>query len=348
MSCARRHYSFSEHDGMSFTDKYRLRGSQWRDHYDRANIAFIFITLLVLFGSCLWSIVAKKQSPVARKTLVWFIPAVVFAIIVFLWTAINLILVEECASVERLFIIFQAIFGSFQFLMNIFLLAAAYTFLIPLTSFGKAALNRRSTSPILAAHLAFCGLLVIFWLVFLSLQLRLDVESTLYVGNDSDEIFNAMGIINFVFDLLYLLACIEVILLATSFLTTCQGRNKQIATIFLIAISIPLFIRSVWDIVLDGMNAFDDYAAALNPRLVFARNIFWYICNIAIYAALAFSISRLEADDEVEAEDFQPAVVEQQTVPRVTGGSVSGWDRASMRDHSQDPIYNGPEMVRDV
>lgn len=98
--------------------------------------------------------------------------------------------------------------------------------------------------------------------------------------------------------------------------------------------------------MIDGISAFD-YNEGLNRQVLFARNMFYYICTIAIFVSMAFVITRLEIDDEAQTGDFPPAVVERST-PRVAGGLEPGLDKASTRDHSQDPIYNGPEMMRGV
>ncbi|KAL8663681.1 MAG: hypothetical protein Q9202_003627 [Teloschistes flavicans] len=360
---------FGFYDSSSWFAKICLQGgSEWKSDYDRATIAFVFITLIALVVSCIWAVVVRKRSPVARKTLVWFIPAVVFAIVsvtsfdlclrlkkliptlkssAYLWTAIDVILIEDNAHVEQLYLIFNSILSSFQLLMFASLLAAIYTFVIPLVSLGRAnSSSGRFMSPMLAGHLAFCGLLAIFWLIILSLQLALAVEVVKGVGTDSEGVFEAFGKTTFTFDLLYLLGSVEVIVLSASLLTTCRGQNRQIAVVFLIGVSVPLFILSLWLIVIDGISTFD-YNEGLNRQVLFARNMFYYICTIAIFVSMAFVITRLEIDDEAQTGDFPPAVVERST-PRVAGGLEPGLDKASTRDHSQDPIYNGPEMMRGV
>ncbi|KAI4099052.1 MAG: hypothetical protein L6R37_006157 [Teloschistes peruensis] len=348
MLCSSR-YRFFDHDSASWFTNVRIPGgSDWKSDYDRANIAFVFITLIVLIASCLWAAVVKKPSPAARKTFVWFMPAIVFAIIVYIWTAIGVIIIEECALVEQLYYIFDSILGSFQILEFAFLLAAIYIFVIPFTRFsGSAVLGSRSSmSPMLAGHLAFCGLLIIFWLVIFSLQLALVVQGVKDVGGDSEGIYKAFVRTNFTFDLLYLLGSIEVIVLSASFFTTCTGRNKQIAALFLFGVSVPLFILYLWIIVINGITTFD-YYFGLTPQVLFAHNLFVQICTMAIFASFAFVMTRFQLDDEAQTDSFQPTVV-QQHAPRVAGGLEPGWDRSSTRDHSQDPIYNGPELRHDV
>ncbi|KAI4193900.1 MAG: hypothetical protein LQ350_008097 [Teloschistes chrysophthalmus] len=310
MACSGR-FSFSYGESSSWFSKVRLgRGSEWRSGYDRATIAFLFITLIVLIASCLWAAVVRKPSPVARKTVVWFMPSVISAIIVYLWTAIDVILVEECARVEQLYFIFDTILSSFKVLAFAFLLAAIYTFVIPFTRFGGSALlrGRRSMSPMLAGHLGFCGLLIIFWLVLVSLQFALDVQIVKDGGGVSEGIYEAFMKTNFTYDLLYLLGSVEVIVLSASFFTTCSGRNKPMAVLFVFGVSVPLFIFSLWSIVIDGIITFE-YFNGLTRQVLFARNMFYYICTMAIFASFAFVMTRFQLDDdEAQTDSLQPTV----------------------------------------
>ncbi|KAL9584591.1 MAG: hypothetical protein Q9212_002025 [Teloschistes hypoglaucus] len=350
MGCSSRRFSLYYGESSSWFAKVRLlgSGSAWKSDYDRASIAFLFITLVVLIASCLSVAVVKKPSPVARKTVVWFMPSVVFAIIVCLWNAVDLILIQECARVEQLYIIVDSILSSFYVLEFACLLAAIYTFVIPSTRLGGSAMlgGKRSMSPMLGGHLAFCGLLIIFWMVGISLGLALDVQIVKGVGGDGEGVFKALLRTSFTYDLLYLLGSIEVIVLSASFFTTCTGRTKQIAVLFLFGVSVPLFIDSLWSTVFGGISNFN-YNDGLTRQVLFARKMFYYICTMAIFASFAFVLNRSQPDDDAQTGSFQPAV-DQQNAPRVAGGLEPGWDRSSTRDHSQDPIYNGSEIRHEV
>ncbi|KAL8706680.1 MAG: hypothetical protein Q9201_000314 [Fulgogasparrea decipioides] len=373
--CHRSYYHYSHNRaGSSWFTKGTLTGaSAWESDYERANIAFEIITVLCLLAICIWGITSPKQSPAARKLFVWFITSIVFAIMsvslvafaceatpdrvslilttgnyrFFLWSTINWILNVECARVQQLYFIFVAIFNSFEYLFNTFLLFAIFIHLIPLTPLAPK-------TPALRLHFLFCGLLFLLWLVALALSLAFDINGVIGTSDNEFEIDDAERKVILVYNLLYLLAALEVLGLGVMVFTSSRGSymKRKLYQVFLCFVGIPLLIRQIWITAIDLNNNFNIYYKTRRRHLWFANNMFYYICTIAIYAALAFVIKHLvelEDDNDLTGDEHEVRSVVQSTIPRAAaGGLESGWKRDSMRDHAQDPIYNGPEVVREV
>ena len=102
-----------------------------------------------------------------------------------------------------------------------------------------------------------------------------------------------------------------------------------------------LFIRQIWTTVIDGIYEFGavrDIIHVSSDKVWFANHMFYYICTIVAFAALVAAMSRLPDDQPREIDDTQQA----DPIPRLAE-PVEHWKRDSLRDHSQDPIWVGPE-----
>lgn len=118
----------------------------------------------------------------------------------------------------------------------------------------------------------------------------------------------------------------------------------QKSILCLVLIGVALFAREIWQSVIDGILALgtvEERYRALTIKTAFADQMFYYICTIIAYAALAVAMGSMQAgptEANQSRADDKPQLA----------ASEPSWRRTSMRAHSQDPIYNGPGVVRDV
>ncbi|KAL8711133.1 MAG: hypothetical protein Q9225_007170 [Loekoesia sp. 1 TL-2023] len=283
----------------------------------------------------------------------------------FTWSFIHVILHEEQVYVEQLYIIFDVIFLSLRYVAEILLLAAVLTLMM--SCMAVAANTRlRTTIRASAAHLVLCGVLGVFWLVILALKLTFYIQCVQGTGNHFRQISNAVLKLNFVYDLLYLIIVFGILAWGTVLLissTSGNGINRKVSetglflcqstvinllaqtsTVFFFAISIPLFIRQIWNTTIDGTYNLSVPVSIYHiesEKVWLANQLFYYVCTIVAYAALVAIIRRLQGES-VAAED----IYQVNPIPSLATPQAS-WKGESLRDHSQDPIYNGPK-VRDV
>ncbi|KAL8789327.1 MAG: hypothetical protein Q9213_001250 [Squamulea squamosa] len=130
----------------------------------------------------------------------------------FTFQAIDHILNEECVAVLQLYSIFSTLFWCLQYLANVLLLAAIFTYIIPRSVLTRQATQGTRTNPPLLLHLLFCGLLILFWLVITALAVAIVVQQVQGSGPVSNlALVRSLGRVEFVFDLFYLFATLEVI-----------------------------------------------------------------------------------------------------------------------------------------
>ncbi|KAI4120292.1 MAG: hypothetical protein LQ338_007116, partial [Usnochroma carphineum] len=316
----------------------------WRDQYDRANIAFAIIIVLALFGMMSWNFTIRKGTPTARKLSIWFTAAISFAIVYFTWSFIDWVLNEEFVSVEQIYRLFDIIFVSFSYVADILLLAAVLTLMVSCMVSANI-IKPRQISMVSNIHLALFGVLGLFWLVILALRIALVAEDVENTCKNYVSIANAAAKLDFVLQLLYLIVVFEFLIWGVVLLSSSKAgvAGRQTPTIALVIISSALFIRQILHTVIDGIFNIGS-AEALRHHLrqvLFANNMFYYICTIIVYAVLVAVMGRLREDSREVGKH------EADSVPRLSAPEPS-WERSSLRNHSQDPIRNGPAVVRDV
>ncbi|KAI4172370.1 MAG: hypothetical protein LQ343_003629 [Gyalolechia ehrenbergii] len=334
-----------QRDGSSWFTKYHLAGgSDWENKHQRANIAFQIITVLALLCISIGSFTVRNKSSTARRLFIWFLAAVSFAIIGLTWSFIDAILNEECVSVQQIYLIFEIVFLCLPYVADILLLVAV--------SILMTSCIARTTSKVSPVHLALCGLLGIFCLVLLALQLVFNVKAVEGGGTEIYNLLSAILRIHFAFDLLYLIIVVEILIFGIVVLYSSRGDPAKSKTpkILLVVIGIFLFIRQIWATVIDGIYNFDNNTLIYEVQreeIRLARQMFYYLCTVIVYAALVASMQhlQLQAEESAVTEDVHQAIAE--PIPYLPVPPEPSRKRDSFRDHSQDPIYIGPE-VRDV
>ncbi|KAL9595349.1 MAG: hypothetical protein Q9219_006503 [cf. Caloplaca sp. 3 TL-2023] len=360
-------YRSHHNAGSSWSAKVHLNGgSNWRNQYERANFALEIITILALLAIFIWASRVQKRSSTARNFFVWFMAAISFAIISFTWSAINIILNEETVAVAQIYIIFDTIFQTFFQIADILLLAAVLNLLVLYMAIAGIT-KVRATSKISRAHLAFCLVLAVFCIVYLALALAFSIERVERGTGSSNlrDIFNAARKINFVYDILYLLVVLEISVWSSILLCSPNSSSVPISRrtlpILILTAALSLLIRALWTLVTDGLYYLTTPSSRLETQETrLARQIFYYVCTIAVYAILVIAASRLQADDTTSFEDMYRGMEEEEeeankmlpptglVVPKV---EVEHWKRDSGRDHAQDPILHEQQEggeVRDV
>ncbi|KAL8944132.1 MAG: hypothetical protein Q9216_000637 [Gyalolechia sp. 2 TL-2023] len=342
-------YDLSYNDrgsSSSWFRKYHLSGgSDWENKHQRANIAFLIITVLALLSITVGAFTVRRTSSASRNLFTWFIAAISLAIIALTWSFIDAILNEECVSVQRIYVIFDIIFFYFRYIADTLLLAAVLIFMISCIA--------RATPKFSKIHLALCCILGLFFFVLLSLHLAFYVKLVEDGGYTTDDIYNAILRIQLTYDVLYLILVIEILVWGFVLLFSSRaGLGTQKAPrILLLIIGISLFIRQIWLTVMDAINNSNNYTLQYEVQrnsVGLARQMFYYLCTVVVYAALVASMKYTQPQREEPGaitHDVHRAVAE--PIPYLPAPPEPSWKRDSLRDHSQDPIYVGPE-VRDV
>ncbi|KAL8963841.1 MAG: hypothetical protein Q9183_004912 [Haloplaca sp. 2 TL-2023] len=316
--------SFYKRSSSPWTSKDRLTGgTEWHSDMVRAQVALTFIALLVLPGITIWSFTIQKRG---RGRL--FLPAIVLNFIAYLWTAISTILTEECASVAGVYAIFSSIFSHFQSLGLIVLLAGIFNELVNS--------SKLMSTQFMMIHLGYCGVLFLIWLASLCLDLATTIQYFEGTGSGLDQRAMATYRLDLALSALYLVAALYILVRAVMHLAWPQNKDKKASTITLTLIAIPLLVVAIWNLAIDAIiyhtltRAGADLEDVFNA--IFAGFVFVVVCIITIFVGLVLVMKMNAYSDD----GLGPTPIPQ----KVQG--AGHWDRQSMRDHSQDPIYNGP------
>ncbi len=307
---------------------------------------------------------------------------------------INIILNEECLSVQQVYLIFNVIFSSLRYLADVLLLATTFTYLIPRSILTRHATQNSRNLGSTLLHLLFCGLLGLFWLVITVILLAVviqQVRDTGIVGNF--DLINGVRKLDFTYNLLYLFAALEIVALAVMKLTSrakdpngsneptnskrvCElvdhpihldpslTTNIQQPLLFLILIALPLLIRSVWQLAIAARYELE-YSISVGlerEQLRLAQMLFYCLCTTLIYIGLALVIKQLgaetpftnamqETEEEKGKAGLGPEIPIMRAAPAPTpklrpfdpyAAPENSRSSRLSRDHSEDPIYNGP------
>ena len=140
--------------------------------------------------------------------------------------------------------------------------------------------------------------------------------------------------------------------------------NVQQSLLFLILIALPLLIRSIWQLAIAARYKLQNSISVglQREQLRVAQLFFYYLCTTLIYIGLALVIKQLGAEtpftndmQETEEEKGKAGLGPEIPIMRPAAAPTpnlqpfdpyapsqnSGSGRLS-RDHSEDPIYNGP------
>ncbi|KAI4281451.1 MAG: hypothetical protein L6R38_003689, partial [Xanthoria sp. 2 TBL-2021] len=192
------------------------------------------------------------------------------------------------------------------------------------------------------------------------------------VSSVNFELVNAVRKLDFTYHLLYFFAALEIVALAVMRLTSRPKApsssieptdDKNQPLLFLLLISIPLLIRSIWQIAIAARYELRDkfFVDIEGEALRLVQMLFYYLCTALIYFGLALIIRHLGAETsfignvhETEEQKGKAGLGPEIPIMRVAAPAEdvqafephapsrnSRWSRLS-RDHSQDPIYNGP------
>ncbi|KAL9036099.1 MAG: hypothetical protein Q9180_004490 [Flavoplaca navasiana] len=343
--------------------------SGWIDHYVRALFAFDILLLLALIGTLIYTLIARKRIPAARTLFVCFLAAICFMILFSAFYFIDIILREERPSVQLVYTIFQLLWVLLKLLADAFLLSAIFIYLLPRCLITEhPAPNFRSKVPILL-HVLFPGLLGLLWLTIFILTLVAIIQQTngSSVVVSTSDLSGIVSKLEFVYYLHYLLAALEIIVLAGMRLafhlrTRGEGvqisKNRKSSLLFLLMISLPLLIRSIWSLTISALYTLRDYYKSDDlvevVRVHFANMLFYFICTTLIYIGLALIIKSLgqeatftsayqleNGDGTAETGPEIPAMRVPAPAEMHEPGENVRPSRLS-RDYGQDPIYNGP------
>ncbi|KAI4267567.1 MAG: hypothetical protein LQ337_008286 [Flavoplaca oasis] len=344
--------------------------SGWVGHYVRALFAFDILLLLALIGTLIYTLIARKRIPAARTLFVCFLAAICFMILFSVFYFIDIILKEERATVQYVHTIFQLLYALLKLLADAFLLSAIFIYLLPrcfITKHPRVGCFL-SKVPILL-HVLFPGYIGLLWLTIFILTLAAIIQK----ANGSSGVVSTSDLsvivsrLEFAYYVQYFLAALEIIVLAgmrLAFQLRPRGdgvqisRTRKSSLVFLLMISLPLLIRSIWSLTISARYTLRDYWKSDDlmevVRVHFANMLFYLICTTLIYIGLALIIKGLgqdatltsayqleNGDGTAETSSGFPAMrVPAPAEMHEPGENVRPSRRS--RDHGQDPIYNGP------
>ncbi|KAL8959368.1 MAG: hypothetical protein Q9183_005646 [Haloplaca sp. 2 TL-2023] len=169
-------------------------------------------------------------------------------------------------------------------------------------------------------HLGYCGVLFLIWLASLCLDLATTIQYFEGTGSGLEQRALATYRLDLALSALYLVAALYVL--------------ASIITLILIAI--PLSVVAIWNLAIDATiyHTLTRPGADLEDvfNAIFAGFVFVVVCVITIFVGFVLVMKNNACFDD----GLGPTPIPQE----VQG--AGHWDRQSMRDHSQDPIYNGP------
>ncbi|KAL8881356.1 MAG: hypothetical protein Q9215_005881 [Flavoplaca cf. flavocitrina] len=359
-------------DGFSWNSGLNLNGgTAWASHYDRALLAFEILMVLALIGTFVFSLVPRRHTSTSKKLFICFLFAICVMIFTSTFDFIDRILNEECVRVQTIYLVFREIFVTLSYLADALLLVAIFIYLIPRSAISKHVNgSSRSKLPLLL-HLFVCGLLGLWWLIITILDLADVIQLVMQSGLVSNAaLHRAVARLEFSYNIIYFLASLEIVILAVIRLKSrsrvpddevqaSEGRKAPL--FFLLLISLPLLIRSIWQLAFAARYTLSDdssifYDESLGARVQLAKMLFYYICTALVYFGLAVIMKSLgqgttftianQVEDGDEKTGLSPEIPSMkgpgsvENVPRFDpytsrGGRIS-------RDHSQDPIYSGP------
>ncbi|KAL9030084.1 MAG: hypothetical protein Q9180_006946 [Flavoplaca navasiana] len=344
-------------------------GTAWTSNFVRAMLALEIVMTLALTGTLLSFLVTHKRTSAAEKRFIWFLAAISLMIFTSTFHFIDTILNEQNHCVQAVYLIFQIIFVNLRYLADALLLAAIFAHLSFKTT-DRDSQSLRSRGPTFV-HLLMCLPLGLLWLVITVLYLVIIIQQITRTGSVSNSnFFEAVRKLDLAYNGIYFIAAVEIFALGLIILTSSlkqhshtlhTGRNKKLLFLFAVLISVPLMIRAFWQIVitarwnLSDETSFDDVTS---PPIRLTHMLFYYLCTTLVYIGLALvirgptletifaSVHQAQQENAVlgpeipimrvaaPVENVQPFNPHAPTEP-------SRWSRIS-RDHSQDPIYNGP------
>ncbi|KAL9620413.1 MAG: hypothetical protein Q9204_008209 [Flavoplaca sp. TL-2023a] len=255
--------------------------------------------VLALVGTFVFSLVPRRRTSTGKKLFICFL----FAICVMI-----LILNEECVHVQTIYLVFRIIFITLWYLADALLLVAIFIHLVPRSAISKRANgSSRSKLPLLL-HFFVCGLLGLWWLIITILYLAIVIQQIIKSGLVSSAVLGrAIARLDFSYNIIYFLASLEIFILAVIRLKShskvqddevqaSEGRKAPV--LFLLLISLPLLIRSIWQLAFAARYTLPDdlsiaYDESLGARVQLAKMLFYYICTALVYIGLAIIMKSL-------------------------------------------------------
>ncbi|KAL8657416.1 MAG: hypothetical protein Q9226_001930 [Calogaya cf. arnoldii] len=339
----------------------------WTSQYGRATLAFEIIMALALLSTLIFSSTNRKRISAAKQLYICFLVAISLMIFTSTFHITDTILNEECLRVQNVYLIFEIIFLLLKYLADALLLAAIFIYLIPRSILTRQFTQSSPSKGPTYLHLLPCALLGLFWLVLTILYLIL-INTVISTSG----LVSGVRKLDFTYNLIYFLASLEIIVLAVMRLTSSRSKagresvqtseNKKSPLFFLLFISLPLLIRSIWGLAISArFNLSSDFFALENPALRLVQQLFYYLCTTLIYLGLALIVKNLSSEptftnmgqssEEEGKAGLGPEIPVMRVAapvedlrpfdPHASPRENSRGSRLS-RDHSQDPIYNGP------
>ncbi|KAL8836963.1 MAG: hypothetical protein Q9176_005964 [Flavoplaca citrina] len=330
-----------------------------RQSHGIATFALNIVLLSALIGVLLWFLLSRARTTATRSTSAYFITAISLAILTLLVRSVTFFigLAESSLSYALLLVIFSFL----QYLADALLLAAIFNYMVPRSAIATPATQSTPVNVPTRLNASLCSLLIVMWLVMTVLQ-------SAAVAQGFWGMYVAAQWLGLVFNLLYLCAAFEILLLATIAMRTSEqpnsipSQNRQTSTnssmqqwlLFLTLVATPLVVRQIWEsamglaYIVKSRNGteYDDEMIGAGV----ACQVFYVVCTAMVYAGLVLLLKNLSRKKFSERNAFGNAKdggngLELGTmgletpvmrVPAPVEDPV--WSRAA-QDYSQGPIH---------
>ncbi|KAL8878739.1 MAG: hypothetical protein Q9198_003519 [Flavoplaca austrocitrina] len=337
-------------------------GTGWTSNYVRAILALEIIMTLALIGTLASFLATHKRTSAAKKCFIWFLAAISLMIFTSTFHFIDTILNEQNLCVQAVYLIFEIFFVTLRYLADALLLAAIFAHLVPgFKTTDRDSQSSRSRGQTFV-HLLICLPLGLLWLVITVLYLVIIIQQITRTGSVSDNNFvEAVRKLDLTYNGIYFIAAVEIFALGIIILTSSSkqhshtlhtGRNRKVLKTMFNPIPYKV-ITARWN--LSDETSFDDVTS---PPVRLAHMLFYYICTTHVYIGLALVIRGPSLETmftnvhqrqqenaglgpEIPIMRVAAPVQDVQAFDPHAPTETSRWSRIS-RDHSQDPIYNGP------
>ncbi|KAL8885324.1 MAG: hypothetical protein Q9192_006663 [Flavoplaca navasiana] len=294
------YYEFSDSYGSSesYVSYTSISALSWvlRQSHGIATFALNIILLSTLIGVLLWFLLSRARTTATRSTSAYFITAISLTILTLFVRFVAFLVGTDVSSFA--YALFLVIFGFLQYLADALLLAAIFAYMVPRSVIATPPTQSTPVNVPTRLNASLCSLLIVMWLVMTVLQSAAVVQGfrgiSMYVGAQW---------LGLVFNVLYLCAAIEILLLATFALRTSgqpnsiPSQNRQQWLLFLALVATPLVVRQIWEsawsfaYILKSRNGTE-----YDPEMIgagVARQVFYVVCTTMVYAGLVLLLKNL-------------------------------------------------------
>ncbi|KAL9583491.1 MAG: hypothetical protein Q9203_005062 [Teloschistes exilis] len=268
----------------------RLPGTHFHSPYPTAQIVFEGIGIVGIVAIMVWAAMFKKPHQPFRKIFQWY-AFWLSAVMLFANFAIHFsvdIIYENETRVQQVFFLIITILYQSAYIVEIALLGVLYLLLPHCSGHPDRDSKPRLWRGLQIGHAIFLVILSILWAAALALKIKYQVDfvTSNYYDYDFHSIVKPFVSLDTSYSILYFFAAIEIVAWAVVGFVNKEKRSEhgKNLTTFLAAISLPLFIRSLYlmaDVIYEELHQHTSTA-----QLALATNIVYILTTLPIYTGI--------------------------------------------------------------